>query len=120
METPMREHPVRVQTPRRAALSNFLGTAMEFYDFGIYAPASALVLNRLFFPTEDPTAALLASFATFGLAYVIRPLGGVILGNLGDKFGRKRILMVTVLLMGIATFRIGLLPTYAQVGALAP
>jgi MFS family permease len=110
----------RIQTPRKAALSNFLGSAMEFYDFGIYAPASALVLNQLFFPTVDPAVGLIASFATFGVAYVVRPIGGIILGNLGDRFGRKRILMVTILLMGIATFCVGILPTYSQIGVLAP
>jgi MFS family permease len=110
----------RIQTPRKAALSNFLGTAMEFYDFGIYAPASALVLNQLFFPNADPAISLLASFATFGVAYVVRPLGGIVLGNLGDRIGRKRVLMITILLMGIATFCVGLLPTYSQIGVLAP
>lgn len=108
------------QTPRKAALSNFLGSAMEFYDFGIYAPASALVLNQLFFPNVSPAVGLIASFATFGVAYVVRPIGGIVFGNLGDKFGRKRILMVTILLMGIATFCVGLLPTFSQIGVAAP
>jgi MFS family permease len=97
-----------------------VGTTIEFYDFYVYATASVLVFPHLFFPKEDPTTALLASLATFGLAFVARPLGSVLFGHFGDRFGRKTTLVASLLVMGVATFAIGLLPTYHQVGLLAP
>ncbi|WP_212746901.1 MFS transporter [Sinomonas gamaensis] len=105
---------------RRAALGSFLGSAVEYYDFFVYGTASALILDKLFFPGADPTAATLASLATFGAAYVARPLGALLFGHLGDRIGRKNVLIATLLIMGAATAAIGILPTYAMTGALAP
>lgn len=97
-----------------------VGTTIEFYDFYVYATAAVLVFPHLFFPTGDPTVALLASFAVFGAAMVARPLGAIFYGHLGDRRGRKVTLVASLLTMGIATFLIGFLPTYHQVGWFAP
>ncbi len=97
-----------------------VGTTIEFYDFYIYATAAVSVFPSLFFPKGNPTTALLASLATFGLAFVARPVGSVLFGHFGDRVGRKATLVGSLLMMGIATFAIGLLPTYHQVGLLAP
>ncbi|MDY6997033.1 MAG: MFS transporter [Actinomycetota bacterium] len=105
---------------RRIVLASMVGTTIEFYDFYIYATAAVSVFPHLFFPKGDPTTALLASLATFGLAFVARPVGSVVFGHFGDRAGRKTTLVASLLLMGIATFAIGLLPTYTQVGVLAP
>ncbi|MDF2573733.1 MAG: transporter, partial [Agromyces sp.] len=106
--------------PSRVVLASLIGTTIEFYDFYVYATAAVLVFPHLFFPTGDPTTALLSSFAIFGAAMVARPLGAIIFGHLGDKHGRKATLVGALLTMGIATFLIGFLPTYAVVGWLAP
>ena len=105
---------------RRIVIASMVGTTIEFYDFYIYATAAVSVFPHLFFPKGDPTTALLASLATFGLAFVARPVGSVLFGHFGDRVGRKATLVASLLLMGIATFAIGLLPTYSQVGILAP
>jgi metabolite-proton symporter len=105
---------------RRVAFASAIGTTIEWYDFFIYGTAAALVLGRLFFPSSSPLAETLAAFATFSVGFAARPLGGVVIGHFGDRLGRKRMLVWTLLLMGVATTGIGLLPTYAQVGALAP
>jgi len=105
---------------RRIVLASMVGTTIEFYDFYIYATAAVSVFPHLFFPKGDSTTALLASLATFGLAFVARPVGSVLFGHFGDRVGRKATLVGSLLLMGIATFAIGLLPTYAQVGLFAP
>jgi metabolite-proton symporter len=105
---------------RRIVMASLVGTTMEFYDFYIFATAAVSVFPHLFFPKSDPTTALLASLATFGLAFVARPLGSILFGHFGDRVGRKATLVGSLLLMGIATFAIGLLPTYAQVGIVAP
>jgi metabolite-proton symporter len=105
---------------RRIVIASMVGTTIEFYDFYIYATAAVSVFPHLFFPKGDPTTALLASLATFGLAFVARPVGSVLFGHFGDRIGRKTTLVASLLLMGIATFAIGLLPTYSQVGLLAP
>jgi len=105
---------------RRIVIASMVGTTIEFYDFYIYATAAVSVFPVLFFPKGDPTTALLASLATFGLAFVARPLGSVLFGHFGDRVGRKATLVGSLLTMGIATFAIGLLPTYHQVGLLAP
>ena len=97
-----------------------VGTTIEFYDFYIYATAAVLVFPLLFFPKGNSTTALLASLATFGLAFVARPLGSILFGHFGDRVGRKATLVSSLLMMGIATFLIGLLPTYSQVGLIAP
>ena len=97
-----------------------VGTTIEFYDFYVYAAAAVTVFPQLFFPKGNPTAALLASLATFGLAFVARPLGSILFGHFGDRLGRKSTLVASLLLMGVATFLIGVLPTYHQIGVLAP
>lgn len=104
---------------RRAAVSGFFGSALEYYDFLVYGSASALIFGRLFFP-DSGAAATLVSIATFGVAYVVRPLGAVLWGHIGDRFGRRRALVLTIALMGVATFAIGLLPTFAAIGWAAP
>jgi hypothetical protein len=104
----------------RIVIASMVGTTVEFYDFYIYATAAVSVFPFLFFPKGNPTTALLASLATFGLAFVARPIGSVLFGHFGDRIGRKATLVGSLLTMGIATFAIGLLPTYHQVGLLAP
>ncbi|GAA3653757.1 MFS transporter [Microbacterium marinilacus] len=103
----------------RVIAASLIGTTIEFYDFYVYATAAVLVFPHLFFPSDDPTTSLLTSFATFGAAMVARPVGAVIFGHFGDRFGRKATLVASLLTMGIATFLIGVLPTYGQVGVLA-
>jgi metabolite-proton symporter len=110
----------RRTTARQAATASFLGTTMEWYDFFIYGTASALVFGQLFFPEFDPLVGTLASFATLGVGFVARPFGGIFFGHYGDKIGRKTMLVFTLLLMGIATLTIGLLPTYETIGIWAP
>ena len=105
---------------RRIVVASMVGTTVEFYDFYIYATAAVTVFPFLFFPKGNPTTALLASLATFGLAFAARPLGSILFGHFGDRVGRKATLVGSLLTMGIATFAIGLLPTYHQVGVLAP
>lgn len=105
---------------RRIVVASMIGTTIEFYDFYIYATAAVTVFPHLFFPKGNATTALLASLATFGLAFVARPLGSIVFGHFGDRVGRKATLVGSLLTMGIATFAIGLLPTYHQVGLLAP
>ena len=104
---------------KRASLAGFFGSALEYYDMYIYASASALVFTRVFFPDAGATG-LLLSLGTYGVAYLARPLGGLIAGHMGDRFGRRNIMILTLLVMGIATFLIGCLPTYQSIGILAP
>ena len=110
----------QIKRAKKAALAAFLGGAMEYYDFFIYATAASLIFSKIFFPAGDPTVALLASFATFGVAYVARPFGAVVFGHLGDKIGRKNTLVLTLVLMGAATFLIGVLPDFNTAGYWAP
>lgn len=105
---------------RRIVLASFIGTTIEWYDFFLYVTASALVFGKLFFTTMDPLAATMASFATNAVGFFARPLGGIVFGHFGDKIGRKSMLVTTLMMMGLATFGIGLLPTYDQAGILAP
>jgi MFS family permease len=114
------EEPAGVKTPKKAALASWIGSAVEYYDFFIYGTAAALIFPKIFFAPGDPKSAAIAAFATFGVAYIARPFGAVALGHVGDRFGRKRVLIFTLLLMGLSTFVIGLLPTYGQVGLLSP
>jgi MFS family permease len=111
---------VPTPTPRRAAAASFVGTLTEYYDFFIYGTAAALVFNQLFFTDLSPAVGTLVAFATFGVGYVIRPLGGIVFGHIGDRLGRRRSLVITLLMMGLATFLIGCLPTYGQIGQAAP
>ncbi|PRZ42286.1 metabolite-proton symporter [Antricoccus suffuscus] len=113
--------PVRVRnSTRKVAAASFVGTAIEWYDFYIYGTASALILGPLFFPGASASGGVLASFATYAVGFLARPLGGAIAGHLGDRIGRKRVLVASLLLMGTATFLVGFLPTYATIGIAAP
>jgi MFS family permease len=107
-------------TPRKAALASFVGSMLEYYDFFIYGAAAGLVFPQVFFPESDPSTGILLSLATFGVAYVARPLGAVVIGHFGDKVGRKKMLVLTLLLMGVSTFLIGALPSYSAIGVAAP
>ncbi|HZB18233.1 MAG TPA: MFS transporter, partial [Blastococcus sp.] len=106
--------------PRKAALASFVGSMLEYYDFFIYGAAAGLVFPTVFFADSDPATATLLSLATFGVAYVARPIGAVIIGHFGDRVGRKKMLVLTLLLMGASTFLIGALPSYAAIGVAAP
>src|ERR1044071_9686960 len=108
------------KTPGKAALASAIGSVLEYYDFFISGTAAALVFGKVFFPDSDPAAGTLLSFATYGVGYVARPIGAFFMGHLGDKYGRKRVLLLTVTMMGLATFLVGCLPTYDQIGLWAP
>jgi metabolite-proton symporter len=109
------------RTPlRRVVMASLVGTTIEWYDFFLYGSAAALIFNRLFFPEYDPLTGTLLAFATYALGFVARPVGGIVFGHYGDRIGRKRLLMLSLVLMGVATVLIGLLPTYAQIGLWAP
>lgn len=105
---------------RRVVLASFIGTVIEWYDFYLYATAAALVFNKVFFPEFDPVSGQIAAFGTFAIGFFARPVGGMIFGHYGDRVGRKAMLVVTLVLMGLSTFLIGALPTYKQVGVAAP
>jgi len=120
MAAPGGGEPIPRTSIRRVAFASFIGTAVEWYDFFLYGTAAALVFPKLFFPHFNPVAGTLASFATFGVAFFARPIGGMVFGHFGDRVGRKSMLVVTLLIMGGATFLIGVLPTFEQVGVLAP
>ncbi|MCK2243040.1 MULTISPECIES: MFS transporter [unclassified Crossiella] len=105
---------------RKVIAASLIGTSLEWYDFFLYGTAAALVFPKLFFPTSDPLTGTLLALTTYAVGFIARPVGGAIFGHFGDKVGRKNVLVITLLLMGVATFAIGLLPTHAQIGALAP
>jgi metabolite-proton symporter len=105
---------------RRIIVASLVGTSLEWYDFFIYGTAAALVFNKVFFPGFEPLVGTLLAFATYAVGFVARPLGGVVFGHYGDKLGRKNVLIFTLLLMGVSTFLIGVLPTYATIGVAAP
>ena len=105
---------------RRVAFASFVGTTIEWYDFFIYGTAAALVLNQAFFPTFSPIAGTLAAFASFAVGFIARPLGGVVFAHFGDRVGRKPMLVISLMLMGVATLLIGLLPGYTTIGVWAP
>jgi MFS transporter, MHS family, shikimate and dehydroshikimate transport protein len=114
-------HDVPPATPiARVVLASLIGTSIEWYDFFLYGTAAALVFNQLFFPTLDPLAGTMAAFATYAVGFFARPLGGVVFGHYGDRLGRRAMLVTTLLMMGLSTFLIGVLPTYDQIGVLAP
>jgi MFS family permease len=106
--------------PRKAALASFVGSMLEYYDFFIYGAAAGLVFPDVFFPDTEAATGTLLSLATFGVAYVARPIGAVVIGHFGDRVGRKKMLVLTLLLMGVSTFLIGALPSYASIGVAAP
>ena len=110
--------PVR-KTPGKSALAAFLGATLEYYDFVLYGTASALVFGHIFFPEGDPVVATVASLATFGVAYIVRPIGGLVMSHIGDRVGRKLSLLITLMIMGLSSVAIDLLPTYQAVGAWA-
>jgi MHS family shikimate/dehydroshikimate transporter-like MFS transporter len=97
-----------------------LGSTVEWYDFFVYGTAAALVFNKLFFPTLSPEVGTIAAFGSYATGFLARPLGGVVFGHFGDRIGRKTMLSVTIILMGVGTFLIGCLPTYGQIGIAAP
>src|SRR5215216_5583284 len=115
MASPATEH-TPASSIRTVAFASLIGTTIEWYDFFLYGTAAALVFNRLFFPTFDPLTGTLYSFGTYTVGFVARPFGGIIIGHYGDRIGRKSMLVLTLVVMGVATFLIGLLPTYHQVG----
>ncbi len=105
---------------RRVVVASMVGATIEWYDFFLYGVVAGVVFNKLFFPANDPIVSTLLAYATFAVGFLARPLGGVVFGHFGDRLGRKNMLVLTLLIMGIATFLIGLLPTYQEVGVLAP
>jgi MFS family permease len=110
----------RISEARRAVAGGWIGSALEYYDFFVYATAASLVFPQIFFPSSNPTLAIVASLATYGVGYVARPVGAFVIGHWGDTHGRKQALVVCMLLMGVSTMAVGFLPTYAQAGMLAP
>lgn len=105
---------------RKAAIGSFVGAVVDWYDFLLYGIVAALVFNSEFFPKVSPTMGTLAAFATFGVGFLFRPLGGIVFGHYGDRLGRKRMLVLTVMLMGLSTVAIGLLPAFSTIGWWAP
>src|SRR4051794_3632503 len=120
MNVPSAAAQPRVNSPAQVLFASLIGTAIEFFDFYIYATAAVLVFPRLFFPTSDPTAATLASLATFGIAFFARPIGSALFGHFGDRVGRKTTLIIALSTMGLSTVVIGALPTYSSIGVAAP
>ena len=120
IETDARPGQPALNSPAKVLLASLVGTTIEFFDFYVYATAAVLVFPALFFSNSDPMTALLASFATFSIAFFARPLGAIVFGHFGDRIGRKATLVAALLTMGISTVVIGLLPTYAQIGVAAP
>ncbi len=116
----MSQQHVSPYSVRQVVVASFIGTAIEWYDFFLYGTAAALVFNRLFFPTLDPLSGTMAAFATYAVGFFARPIGGVVFGHFGDRVGRKSMLVATLVMMGLATCFVGVLPTYQQVGVLAP
>ena len=116
----MTETRTRLNTPGQVLFASLIGTTIEFFDFYIYATAAVLVFPRLFFPSSDPTSAVLASLATFAIAFLARPIGSALFGHFGDRIGRKTTLVAALLTMGLSTVTIGILPTYSSIGVAAP
>jgi MHS family shikimate/dehydroshikimate transporter-like MFS transporter len=116
----MQEVPAATNTIRTAAFASAIGTTIEWYDFFLYGVVTPLVFNKLFFPNYDAFIGTLLAYTTFFVGFISRPIGGIIFGHFGDRIGRRTVLVLTLVIMGLATFLIGLLPTYGQVGVLAP
>ncbi len=108
------------QAIRKVALASVIGATIEWYDFFLYGVVAGLVFNKLYFPGNDPLVATMLAYTTFAVGFVTRPLGGVIFGHFGDKVGRKSMLVITLMIMGVSTFLIGLVPAYDSIGILAP
>src|ERR1700751_2458924 len=120
MADPMEHEPHGTHQTKKAAASGWIGSALEYYDFFIHATAASLIFPQIFFPSGNPTVAIVASLATYGVGYVARPIGAFFLGHWGDTHGRKTVLIFCMFLMGISTMGVGLLPTYRQIGIWAP
>lgn len=120
MNSTMPHEPSGRHQSKTAAASGWIGSALEYYDFFIYATAAALIFPKLFFPSNNETVAIVASLATYGVGYVARPIGAIFLGHWGDTHGRKNVLLVCLFMMGASTMAVGLLPTYSQIGIWAP
>ena len=120
MTSSIKHEPHGLHQTKKATLSGWIGSVLEYYDFFIYATAASLIFPQLFFPSGNPTVAIVASLATYGVGYVARPIGAIFLGHWGDTHGRKQVLLICMFLMGISTMGVGLLPTYEQAGLLAP
>jgi MFS family permease len=120
MSNPSDHEPHGTHQTKKAAASGWIGSALEYYDFFIYATAASLIFPQIFFPSENPAVAIIASLATYGVGYVARPVGAFVLGHWGDTHGRKNVLILCMFLMGFSTMAVGILPTYQQVGVLAP
>ena len=118
--TVLSHEPTRRHQSKIAAASGWIGSALEYYDFFIYATAASLIFPQLFFPSDNPAVAIVASLATYGVGYVARPIGAFYLGHWGDTHGRRNVLLVCMFLMGLSTMAVGFLPTYRQVGIIAP
>ncbi len=114
------EHQGQVSSVRQVAVASLVGTALEWYDYFLYGTAAALIFNELFFPEADPLMGTLLAFATFGVGFGTRPIGGLVFGHFGDRIGRKAMLVITLIIMGVATCAIGLMPTYETIGIWAP
>lgn len=108
------------KTLNKVVISSLIGATIEWYEFFVYGILAGIVLNKLFFPADDPTVSLMLAYATFALGFLARPFGGIVFGHFGDKLGRKSMLVVTLMIMGLSTFAMGLLPTYDQIGLWAP
>ncbi|HAQ59250.1 MAG TPA: MFS transporter [Microbacterium sp.] len=120
MTDPLDQAPATKKEVRTVIASSVVGTTVEWYDFFLYGTAAGIVFNKLYFPSEDPLVGTLLAFATFAVGFVARPVGGLIFGHIGDRVGRKKTLVATMLIMGVATMLIGLVPTYDAIGAAAP
>jgi MFS transporter, MHS family, shikimate and dehydroshikimate transport protein len=114
------QHEGETSSLKQVVAASFVGTTIEWYDFFLYGTAAALVFNELFFPNAEPLIGTLSAFGTFAVGFAARPIGGVVFGHFGDRIGRKSMLVLSLLIMGVATFLIGVLPTYASIGVLAP
>ena len=104
------------KTLNRTVLSSLIGATIEWYDFFLFGVMAGVVLNKLYFPSTDPTISLMLAYATFAVGFISRPLGGIVFGHFGDKVGRKSVLVITLMIMGISTFLVGCIPTYDQIG----
>ena len=120
MADPLEHEPHGKHQSKKAAASGWIGSALEYYDFFIYATAASLIFPQIFFPSGNPTVAIVASLATYGVGYVARPIGAFVLGHWGDTHGRKTVLLLCMFLMGFSTMAVGVLPTYQSVGIWAP